>query len=795
MDILTLIKENIRHKKGSFKSIICLMFIISLSITTIVSLKQNFPKSILDAYERQDVGHITMNIRKEYCTDEVLEEVKNYKTVKKVEEMDALAPDSYEFENGNGSSFSIRLSQVTERVDRLWKEDLTGYETDVPPLKKGEIYIPRGLAEKDHAKVGDRITFDFKDKCYEFTVKGLVEEPICGSVFMNLKAAFLSEEDFDELYADRQAAIETDPIHSIDLYKYVYITKADDCELTDNQFCADLTKNTKIGSYASGLLTKSDSLYYQGMMPDIILNIFLSFVIILSVIVFVVMSNSISSSIEMNYTDLGILKAQGFDSGSLKLLFLGQYMFAEVIGTVLGMVCALPVIKYLPRVFESFVGIKICGGANVLLSGLILLGILGLSALFILLISGKVGSISPIKAVNGGRMEVYFDSRINIPVKGRALSASLAFRQFSSGAHRYLASIAIASLFVFFLMTMTGMTDAVDSESAQRAMGATSEDIMIYFDFTDYSPENTEMVLEQEAKAEEVIREYSEIEERYFCGGKYMLLNGEKIFCRISEDQEAFVITKGRAPLYQNEILVGQAYAEDMGYEIGDKYEVSFRGVEADYVISGFLVGTADAGHFFAMNGDGARVLIEDYVSDYVGFKISDPEKTGEICKKLKEVLPDTCLIEDIEAKEAASGDLLTVTAYAIKAVIYAISIFFALVVVSTVCTKTFVREKTDIGIYKALGFTSANLRLQFAIRFLIVALFGILIGSTLSFTLSERLLSMMLRSMGIANFVIDYRFMTVFFPCVAVALSYFIFAYMIAGKTKKVEVRNLITE
>ena len=111
------------------------------------------------------------------------------------------------------------------------------------------------------------------------------------------------------------------------------------------------------------------------------------------------------------------------------------------------------------------------------------------------------------------------------------------------------------------------------------------------------------------------------------------------------------------------------------------------------------------------------------------------------------------------------------------------------------ICSRTFVREKIDIGIYKALGFTSRNLRLQFAVRFLIVAFFGIIIGTTLSLTLSEKLLSYMLRSMGIVNFVIDYRFITVFLPIAAVAFCYFLFAYMAAGKTKKVEVRSLITE
>ena len=138
---------------------------------------------------------------------------------------------------------------------------------------------------------------------------------------------------------------------------------------------------------------------------------------------------------------------------------------------------------------------------------------------------------------------------------------------------------------------------------------------------------------------------------------------------------------------------------------------------------------------------------------------------------------------------------MLTGIAMAIKAVIYVISAVFALVVVSMMCSKTFVREKIDIGIYKALGFTSGKLRMQFAMRFLMVAFFGIIIGTALSLTLSEKMLSWMLRSMGIARFVIDYRFITVFLHILAVVLSYFLFAYLVAGKTKKVEVRSLITE
>ena len=53
MDVIKLIRSNIRHKKGSFKSIIVLIMIIALSVSTIVSLKRNFPNSIESAYDRK----------------------------------------------------------------------------------------------------------------------------------------------------------------------------------------------------------------------------------------------------------------------------------------------------------------------------------------------------------------------------------------------------------------------------------------------------------------------------------------------------------------------------------------------------------------------------------------------------------------------------------------------------------------------------------------------------------------------------------------------------------------------
>ena len=797
MDIIKLIRSNIRYKKGSFKGIMILMMIIALSISVIVSLKRNFPNSIESSYDRKYDANITLNIRSEFLTDEMVKELAGNPLVGEVSVVDALWPTKCTYSNGKKTTFGIRIVAQNETVDSVWNEDMTGLNTDVPELSRGEIYLPRALKDYDNLKVGDKMTAYFEGASYEFTIKGFVEEPVCGSSFMPLKVPFICQEDFDEIAENRRKAVAENPELSADLNEIVYITKADSCDLTDNRFAQELNKTSDIASYASGILTRTDSLYYQGIMPDIILNIFMSFVIILVVIVFVVMSNSISSSIEMNYTDLGILKAQGFDSHRLKLVFLGQYMLAEIIGTVVGIILSVPIVIYLPRVFEPIVGIKIVGGIDIGRSLLILLGILMVSALYIMLISEKIGTISPIRAVSGGRCEVFFDSRMTLPIKGRVLSPSLAFRQFTSGGKRYVASILIASLLVFFLMTMTGMTDVVSSENALRAMGAISEDITVYLDTEGYSPENTEYVKNQFESIENIIRQYTDIEERYGFEGTYMVLNGEKMSCRMAEDEEVFTVTKGRAPLYENEIVVSQIYAEDMGYNIGDVLEVSYRGRKKNCVISGYITDAttaSDAGRFFGMNSDTASFFIDDFTVQYVGYKLSDPDRAEEIKDKIESELTGDVTIS-VYSGDGSTENMITMIAYSIKAVIYVISVIFALVVVSMICSKTFVREKIDIGIYKALGFTSRNLRLQFAVRFLIVAFFGIIIGTTLSLTLSEKLLSYMLRSMGIVNFVIDYRFITVFLPIAAVAFCYFLFAYMAAGKTKKVEVRSLITE
>ena len=200
MDVLVLIKNNIKYKKGSFTSIIILMMIISLSVTAIVSLKKNFPDSIRAAYERVYDGNITLNICDRFLTSDMVDEVAEHPLVKKVEVLKALSPDGFKFSNGKEGNNGIMIMQINERVDRFWNEEGSGFLEEIPDIGKGEVCLPRALAEDSGVHIGDSITFSFGEDSYSFVIRGLIEEPVCGSTFIGLKVPFISKEDFEELY-------------------------------------------------------------------------------------------------------------------------------------------------------------------------------------------------------------------------------------------------------------------------------------------------------------------------------------------------------------------------------------------------------------------------------------------------------------------------------------------------------------------------------------------------------------------------------------------------------------------
>ena len=781
MDLLTLIKANIRRRKGTFISIIVLMFISSMALTLILSIDRSSAESYTEAFKNADCPDIMVMIREKNFTDDIRSSLNDSKLVDRFSITESVVTDSVRVGNySTGSSwFLVRMKDNM----RLVNSSCDGYEEKTPKLKKGEIYLSYGTKDKLKCNVGDRISCKTLSGEHDFTIKGFVEEPMLGASNIGWKVQFISDEDFDEYYA--AGKLKNDDEHS-GTGCLVGVYKSADSDMTSSEFAHALSVENNLIASAWGSITEDESRHYTNIYSDIIMGIMLAFILILVVVVLIVAGHSISASIEMDQTNLGILKAQGFTTARIRLIFMIQYMLAETIGALLGIIPAVPLIKVMTSLFDPISGYILDTRLALGETLLYLLGVFVLSILFILFITRKIGQISPIRAISGGRREIYFDSRLTAPISGGALSASLALRQFTSAKRRYIASIVIAAILVFFMLMVNAIGDTIYSKNAVEMMGGEWHDLWI--------SAQRNLTAEEIDDVTDTLKEYTEIKHKYFSRGTYLTVNDEKIYCLITPFPEELAVYEGRYPKYDNEVLITEIVAERLDVKIGDKVVIGKNDKREEFIVCGFFNSMNDTGVVVSVNNEGGERLGMPWFYSWGGFNLEDTSKLKEMQTALRNKLSP-----DIKVNISDEGDsemeLYDNAVLAMKIVIYSFSLIFTLVAVSMVSSKAFSQEKTDIGIFKSQGFTSGKLRLQFAVRFLIVSVIGAVIGTVTGLFFINRLLSVLLKDIGITNFHANFTVIGVLIPIAVICICYFTFALFVSRKIKRVGIRQLVTE
>ncbi|MBO5266177.1 MAG: hypothetical protein J6B08_02650 [Ruminiclostridium sp.] len=149
MEILKLLKANIKHKKGSFKSIAALMAIIVLSFTGTISNNDNIDRTIKEAKIWSCVPDMTVFMWKDDASEEVFEAIRNNPDVVDVKTRDCIMSNGDKIA-GQEMYQSDYLFPESYNVFRVFNDSFTGYIENPEPLKEGEIYIPysiKGLYE------------------------------------------------------------------------------------------------------------------------------------------------------------------------------------------------------------------------------------------------------------------------------------------------------------------------------------------------------------------------------------------------------------------------------------------------------------------------------------------------------------------------------------------------------------------------------------------------------------------------------------------------------------------------
>nr|MDE7479098.1 FtsX-like permease family protein [Lachnospiraceae bacterium] len=721
MKYITLLRVNIKRQKGSFIGIFALIFIITVSLCAVLTVRNNSNEYEAQQMERLGFGDITSWKMGDIKDIEALKsKIENIAETKEVR-LQKIAFVNY-FVNGNeaGSNGQVTAYEPAEYDYYIYQRNLAGIEENPSLLSSGEMYVPIAFTALYHAKIGDEVKIKISDEndMQTFTIKGFFEDPFMGSTMMGMKMMLMNQEDMNQLILALECAGENKRSGggaALHIFK-------DENELSVSEFQSLLNEKANFnGDDNTFTYQKSTIMGFMLILQNIFAAFLLVFVLVLLMVALLVTSHSIVSSIEQDYADMGILKAVGFTKRDLQLVKTLQYWIAIILGMLIGVPVSVPVARIVTRYTVTVTGLMIPAAIPI---GPCLIGLFSILLLLTAIICIKtamIDKITPIRAIRGGGEDIYFQSRFVTPIHKTALNLHLALRQLVSGKKQYISACFVTVVLVFFL-SLIGKLEAwigPDGKGLIDSFNAVPYDIGVGI--------RDEGITQEEIT--KLIEDFTEIKDVYWYNATHGVANNMEYLMNICEKPEYYNILEGRTCIYDNEVLVTEVVAEKLGVSIGDTLEIQYNNKTLDFIITGINQCANDMGDNFSITKDGfLRFGVSNDVSDFTHYILVQSNEKEAIVNKLEEMYGERVSLDD----NSWSGTESIVTVMdVIVGFMYIITVIFIFVVIIMSGSKILYREQKDLGIYKALGFSAAKLRITFALRFALVAVLGSVFGVT----------------------------------------------------------------
>lgn len=783
MKYLILLRENIRRQKGGFLGILILIFIISMSLCAVLAVWRNASVYESEQLERVGYGDITAWVIEQPGLSDAIRQMEALDETEKVTRQDVFMVQ-YIINGKDAESQGEIVTYDPETYDyHLYKDDLTGFKERQQMPKEGEIYVSPSFCSLYDVEIGDTLEVKLTDggEVLSYTVAGFFEDPFMGSAMMGIKSMLICAEDMEQL---RQRIMDEGE-HAIPVEgAMLHIYRNQDTEISLHEFQVLLNDKTDLKSYSFNMYSKSVIENFMLIAQNIFAGFLLVFVAVLLIVAMLVISHSISTGIEQDYTNMGILKALGFTKGNLQLIKMCQYLLAVFLGMMIGVPAAFPVVLLVNRMVVTTTGLMVPAALPAGLCAVSLCIVFSLLAVVIAIKAAKIGKITPIRAIRGGMEDVYWRSRFTTKISGRGLSFQLAFRQITSGKKQYVSAGIVTALLVFFL-SLTARIGAW--------MGPDGEGLMKSFNVVNYDIGVRAEDEKTREEAEAVIASDAKISHTFQVAMLNATLDHVDYFMYVVSEPEQYKVQEGRTCKYDNEVLVTEIVAEELKKSIGDTVVLDYEGHTEEFLISGIYQCANDMGANFGISKEGAKRLgVVDENIFYTFYKLEDAPEKNELVDTLAERFGDRITVDENTWSGLSS---IMLGMQALEVLMYVITILFILVVISMTGSRILYREEHDFGVYKSLGFTSGSLRLMFALRFGIVAVLGSVLGVILSAIFTDPLAGALLKFCGIGSFTSHLTPASMLLPAAQVAVLFVLFAYFAAGKIKRVEPGILITE
>lgn len=781
MEILTLLSANLRRHKGSLIGILLLALIAAAAMGTVLTVWTNSGAYVKSEMERAGFGEITAWVSDVPDASELAADIEAVSEVDRVE-IQPLIFLNYKVNGGESDSEGqlITYSPDDNRY-KFFMDDLSGYREQPNEITSGCVYVSPSMVTMLDVKIGDEITFPIarSGKNLTLTVKGYYEDPFMGSSMIGMKGFLISE-------ADRAAAVSILQNAGIDALARdgAMLHIFSDENLTVSELNGIINENTVLVQYAEFVHGKDAILGFMVILQNAFCGLLTAFAAVLLIVAAAVIGHSISGTISAETVNMGILKTIGFISRKLRTVQLLMYLIPIVIGFAAGIILSVSLSTFVANSTITTTGIKIPASLPTGMTVVFLAAVLLLLGAFIVLQTGKITKISPMSAIRGERSNIRFSPEKTICAFGKAMNFRLALRQLISGKRRYIGALTTAALLAFFA-SLIGRMDSwlgKDGKGMMDAFNPADHDLGIQI-FGNLTAE----------EAEKTVLAFSEIIDCYWLAMPSAAVNGVDFTINVIDQPERFHILEGKTCTDEKQVVLTEFVAASFGVSIGDTVTVSGGKGSGEYIVSGIYSCANDMGDNIGMSREGyLKIGSDDSRLWCKHYFLADPLQKYAITEEL-----ETIYGGDVHVHENTWPGLFGIISamHILIAVMYALTAAFILIVTVITSGRIISAEQRDLGIYKAVGFHTSQLRTAFALRFGITALVGSVVGIIFAAIFTDPLVSAVMKLAGISNFSSAPSIGSVLLPICAVTVLFAMFAYLASGKIRRTDLTVLISE
>jgi len=618
---------------------------------------------------------------------------------------------------------------------------LLNLENQIIEVSRGEIAVPIFYMQSEKMKIGDRVRISNRIFEMDFTVVNFVRDAVMNPSIVHSKRFVVNEDDFDMLKKN---------IGEVEYLIEFQLT--DLSKLSEFRNSYQSSKLPKMGPAIDCHLFKMINALTDGLIAAVI--VFVGF--LFNIVATLCIKFTVLASIEEDYREIGVMKAIGIQQKDIKRIYLSKYVVLAGFASAVGYLISL----FLNQLFTANMMLYLGVAPKSILqySG----PIAAVALMFLVVIVScmqvlrKFDNITALEALRVGTLgdgvaeKKYFSLHkskflnVNIFLGLRDL-----FRRFKMFRLLFLVFL-VCSLVI---IVPVNFINTIKSPGFIHYMGIGRSDIRIDL-------RQTENMIERFNDMITYIQ--NDIDVDLFLplvASQFKVINSQGVQENINIETGDFTVfpleyLQGAAPRQDNEIALSFLNSEELNKGIGDPLQLVIDGNKRNMVVTGIYQDVTQGGRT-------AKARLPIHHETALWYVVSlDVKPYVNIKKKIDEYAKVfyPARVTDLE------GYLLQTLGNTIEQLSF-FTIIGILIAISVIILMTFlflklliVKDCSQIAIMKSIGVSLNAIRLQYITSALLVLNIGIALGTIVSKTIGQGMVSAFFSFMGASriHFVID---------------------------------------